>query len=132
MTPIRVFTCLFILACAGLCLALAAFAAPTYSAGYLAYDQGRAAIQGFSDDAAKATVPYTVTAGSTETITVTGWVAIKYRATGDGQFYWNTDTTKYGPVDANTWETDVIHSGVTKFNYKNTGASSVTLYVRGM
>ena len=106
--------------------------APTYSAGYLAYDKGHATIQGFAPVPAKATVPATIEAAATSTLTVTGWVAVQFAASGDVQVYLNTDTTKYMTYAGGEKHIIIIGPGVTSLNFKNAGAAAVTLELWGM
>ena len=106
--------------------------APTYSAGYLAYDKGHAAIQGFAPVPAKAQVPVTIDAAATSTLNVTGWVAVMFNPSGDVQIYMNSDTTKYVTYTGGERHIIIIGPGVTSINFKNAGASSVTLELWGM
>lgn len=109
-----------------------AWAAPDISTGYLTYDKGRAAIQGFAPVPSMAQVPVTINAAATATKSVVGMVAVQFRATGDVRVYMNTDTTKYLTYEGLIQHTLVINPATTSLKFVNNGASAITLELWGM
>lgn len=104
----------------------------TASGGRLVQDSLGNIIQGFSPDPAKVQAVQALRAGTKWGQTVTGWIAIAFRATGDVTMYLNTETTKTLTFDSDQIHVIVINSAITNVHFKNNGSATISLEVWGM